>query len=232
MPRPDPAAKVLRVQSGAVFVSDIFREIDEELRRDNFLKLWQRYGKYVVALAVALVAATAVAAGWREYQSRQRQAEGVRYAAALDLAEHGKDKEAVDAFAAVAADAHGGRGVLARFEEAALKAKTGDAAGAAATYDSVAKDGSVDPTYRDLATLMSARLTLNQDPKDAVRRLEKLTDAGNPWHPSALELTALAELKAGDKAGARATYQRIADDLTAPEGLRARAAEMVAVLAQ
>ncbi len=213
-------------------MSDIFREIDEELRRDNFLKLWQRYGKYVIVAAVVLVAATAVAAGWREYLSRQRQAEGVRYAAALDLARQGKDQEAAGAFAGIAQNSNAGRAVLARLEEAALKAKAGDQPGALALYQSIANDGAADQAYRDLANLLAARLELDKDPKDAAARLAPLTDAGNPWHASALELTAIAALDQGDKTKARATYQRLADDLAAPQGVRARAAEMVAALGQ
>jgi hypothetical protein len=213
-------------------VSDIFREIDEELRRDNFFKLWQRYGKYVVALAVVVVAATALIVGWREYQSRERQAEGVRYAAALDLARQGKDKDAADAFAAMAESGKGGRAVLARLEEAALRAKSGDSDGARTLYDEVAKNGAAEQTYRDLAALLAARLMLDKDPKAAEQRLLPLTDANSPWHATALELTAIAALKEGDKTAARATYQRLADDLGAPQGLRARAAEMVTALAQ
>jgi hypothetical protein len=213
-------------------VSDIFREIDEELRRDNVLKLWQRYGKYVVALAVVAVAATALVVGWRGYQLRQRQAEGVRYAAALDLVQHGKDKDAADAFAAMAQDAMAGRAILARFEEAALDTKSGDSDGAVATYDAIANDGSADRTYRDLATLLAARLELTKNPRAAAERLQPLTDASNPWHATALELSAVASLQEGDKAAARATYQRLADDLAAPQGARARAAEMVAALGQ
>jgi hypothetical protein len=213
-------------------LSDIFREIDEELRRDNFFKLWQRYGKYVVALAVAAVAVTALVVGWREYQSRERQAEGVRYAAALDLARQGKDKDAADAFAAMAQSVKGGRAVLARLEEAALRAKSGDSDGALAIYDAIAQNGAAEQTYRDLANLLAARLLVDKAPKDAEQRLLPLTDANNPWHATALELTAIAALKEGNKTEARATYQRLADDLGAPQGLRARAAEMVAALAQ
>lgn len=212
-------------------MSDIFREIDEELRRENWLKLWQRWGKYIIALAIVLVAVTALAVAWREYQSRQRQAEGVRYTAALDLVRQGKDKDAADAFAAMG-QGSGGRAVLARFEEAALRAKTGDRDGALATYDAIAKDGALDATYHDLATLLGARLVVDKDPKDAVQRLAPLTDDKNPWHASALELTAIADLKQGNTDEARKTYQRLADDLGAPQGLRARAAEMVAALGQ
>ncbi|MGH7087462.1 MAG: tetratricopeptide repeat protein [Stellaceae bacterium] len=212
-------------------MSDIFREIDEELRRENWAQLWHRFGKYIVALAVAIVVAAALAVGWRQYEAGQHAAEGVRYAAALDLARQGKDKEAEAAFNAVAQNSASGRAVLARFEEAGLKAKTGDRDGAEALYDTIAQDGSADATYRDLATLLAARLQVDKDPKAAVEALKPLTQPSNAYRATALELTAIAELKEGDAKAARATYRHLADDATVPSGARARAAEMVAALA-
>jgi hypothetical protein len=214
-------------------VSDIFQEIDEELRRENFAKLWARYGKYVIVLAVVLVLATAGVVQWRHYQQHQREAEGARYVGALNLAQQGKDKDAADAFAALARDSGGGRATLARLQEAALKARAGDTAGAIAAYDALANDGSAEPVFRDVATLLAAQYGLKDgEPKAIIAKLAPLTGADNPWHPSALELTALAQLKAGDRTAARATYQRLADDLTAPQGLRARATEMLTALAE
>ena len=210
-------------------MSDIFQEIDEELRRENFAKLWQRYGSYLVAVAVLIIVAVAAVVGWRAYQLRVHQAEGERYALALDLARQGKDKEAADVFAEVSRQARGGHAMLARFEEAALKEKGGDTKGAIAIYDALIADGSVDTAYRDLARLMAAQDELKVGDSQAVlARVAPLTSATNPWHPTALELTALAQLKAGNTAEARAVYQRIADDLAAPQGLRARAAEILA----
>jgi len=211
------------------FVSDIFQEIDEELRRENFAKLWQRYGVYLVGLAVLIVVAVAAVVGWRAYQQRVHEAEGERYALALDLARQGKDKEASEVFAEVSREGRGGHAMLARFEEAALKSKAGDSTGAIALYDALSADGSLEPAYRDLARLMAAQDELKDgDPRAVITRLAPLTSAGNPWHPTALELTALAQLKAGNVPEARATYQRIADDLQAPQSLRARAAEILA----
>jgi hypothetical protein len=212
-------------------LSDIFREIDEELRRDNIAKLWERYGAYIIGLAILVVVATAAVVGWREYRGRELRAEGGRYAAAVDLARTGQDEKAVQAFAGLARDASGGHALLARFEEAALKAKQGDAGGAVAIYDALANDSSIDASYRDLATILSAMNGLAAtDPKSTVERLAPLTASGQPWRAAALEVTALAKLKAGDHDGAVAAYKQVADDAAAPQGSRARAAEMVAAL--
>ena len=83
-----------------------------------------------------------------------------------------------------------------------------------------------------LAVLLSVTHGLPEsDPKIAIERLQRLTESGNPWRASALELTAAAKLKAGDRNGALDIYKALADDLTAPQKLRARAAEMAAALA-
>jgi hypothetical protein len=213
-------------------VSDIFKEIDEELRRENFAKLWNRYGYYVIAFLVAVVIVTGVTVAWRQYQAQQLASEGERYQVALDLLHQNKIQEASAAFAALA-QTSAQRAVLARFEAAAILARGGDAPGAVARYEAIAADASVDPPFRDLATILAAQHGLSRgDPKQIVARLEPMATAAGPWHPSALELTALAQLKAGDKKAARATYQRLADDLSAPQGMRTRAAEMTAALAQ
>jgi hypothetical protein len=72
---------------------------------------------------------------------------------------------------------------------------------------------------------------LDSDPQATITRLEPLTASGKPWRASALELTAAARLKLGDKTAALEIYKKLADDLAAPEGVRARAAEMAAALA-
>jgi len=213
-------------------LSDIFREIDEELRRDNLAQLWKKYGNYVIGLAVLIVIATAAVVGWRSYQDKQREAQGAQYASALDLARQGKDADAVAAFASLAQSSDAGRAVLARFEEAASKVNTGDTAGAIAAYDQLAGDRSIDASFRDVATLLSGRYTLDKgDPQTAIAKLQPLTAPTNPWHGLALELTALAELKAGDKAKALKDFDALGKDTTAPQAVRQRATAMAEALA-
>jgi hypothetical protein len=212
-------------------LSDIFHEIDEELRRENLQKLWTKYRLHILVLIILVLVLTAGFAGWRQFQQRQRDAESARYAAALELAEKGNYLQAADAFGAIARSGGNGQALLARFEEAALRSTKDKPAGIAA-YKAIAGDKSVDSIYRDLATLLAATYEIDAgDGKAVIDELAPMTGDGNPWHFAALELTAIARLQSGDKAAARDIYKRLADDLKAPEDQRVRAAETVAALA-
>ena len=159
-------------------MSDIFREIEEELRRDNLLKLWARYRWYIVGVVgVALLIAGGIVA-WRDYQVSQRRAEAARYAGAQSLARTGKEADAAKLFAGLA-QAGGGYGVLAVFEQAELMARSGDRNGAAQAYDRIAASSELDRELRDLATLLSVMQGLpDQDPKAAIDRLQPLLAQG------------------------------------------------------
>ena len=212
-------------------MSDIFREIDEELRRDNLLKLWSRYGRYIIAVAVFAVVVAGGIVAWRDHQLSERLAQSARYAGALTLARDGKEADAVKVFAAVAREG-GGYARLASFEEAALLAKSGDREAAAAAYDRIAAASQFGPDLRGLAVLLSVLQRMPEaDPQAMIDRLAPLAASGNPWRPSALELTALARLKLQDKAGALDLFKSLADDPATPQSLRARAAEMATALA-
>jgi hypothetical protein len=154
----------------------------------------------------------------------------MRYSSALSLVREGKDADAAKVFAAVAQEG-GGYATLARFEEAELLAKSGDRKAAAAAYERIAAASGIDPVFRDLATLLSIMQgTSGQDVQSVIARLTPMTSPGNPWRSTALELTAAARLQAADKTGALEAYRSLADDLTAPQGVRARAAEIAAAL--
>ena len=211
-------------------MSDIFREIDEELRRDNFRKLWSRYGRYVIAAAVFVLVVAGAIVAWRDHLLSERRAQSTRYASALALANEGKEADAAKVFAAIAQEG-GGYAVLASFEEAAELAKLGDRKAAIAIYDRIAAASELDSSFRELAVLLSVMQSLPEsDPQSTIERLASLTASGNSWRPTALELTAIARFSSGDRSGALDLYKSLADDPTAPPGLRARAAEMAAAL--
>jgi hypothetical protein len=81
---------------------------------------------------------------------------------------------------------------------------------------------------RDLASLLWAQHQLDQgDPALLEARLKPLAAPGNPWHTLADEQLALLDLRLGKRDQARATFQRLATDTTAPSGVRGRASGLL-----
>ena len=46
-------------------MSELFDEVDEDVRRDQLKKLWDQYSIYIIAGALLIIAAVG---GWRGYQ--------------------------------------------------------------------------------------------------------------------------------------------------------------------
>lgn len=212
-------------------MADIFQEVDEEVRRDQAQKYWKKYGRHMIAGLVALVLGTAAYVGWKEYDKRQSIQDSEAFLAALSLIEAGKADEARDRLAALVGDAGAGYAMLAKFRAAALLGQSGDLRGAAESFDAIARDGGVDPLYARLADLYYVLYMIESgDPQVLAKRLEPLLAEDSAWRYSARELSAVLAIRMGDTKRAQNEYTRLADDTTAPPGIRARAAEMLRAL--
>ncbi|HEX9466470.1 MAG TPA: tetratricopeptide repeat protein [Alphaproteobacteria bacterium] len=213
-------------------MSDIFTEVDEDLRRERALKLWKQYGNYVIAGAVVVVAATAGYVAWEDYSRKQAETAAAQYVAALDEAKTGKAADATKALESIARAGGAGYSLLARLEEAGMKVAAGDMAGAVAIYRQVAADSGIDREIRDAAALLAALDSVDTAAaEDLDKEVASLAASTSPWRYLAWEVQALAAAKAGKMDDARKLYSRISDDPEAPAGVRARAAEMLAALA-
>jgi len=211
-------------------VSDIFQEVDEEVRREQLKKLWERWGNYLVALAVVVVLGIGGWRAWQWWEMKKAQQVGAAFESAMSLADSGKHDEAEAAFAKVAADSPSGYRTLARFREAAELAVR-DRAAAVKAYDALAADGRMGRTLQDLAAVRAALLLVDTAPLSEIQtRLEPLTGADRPFRHSARELIALAAWRANDVATARRWFDMILTDAETPSGTRSRI-EMLTALA-
>jgi hypothetical protein len=216
---------------GSDHSDEFIREVDEAVRQDRWLKLWKHYGAYVIGAAVAVVVGTAAGVAWRAYQDSQRQAEAEQYMAASDLLRQDRPTEAAEAFRALARETGSGYGVLARLQAAHALGQAGDAAGKVGMLDQLAEDDAAAPLYRQLGELLAAQEEFaDASPDNLTSQLDKLSAADSPWRYSALELRALAQLRAGDTAAARETLASLVDDPRTPPNLSRRAAELLASL--
>ncbi len=211
---------------------ELFREVDEEVRQEQYVKLWKQYGVYAVGAVVAIIVITVGVVLWLDAQQSARDADGEELLAAISASQERPD-EALDGLAALSEEGTPGYRLLARLREGALLAQTGDVPNAVAVYDALADDSKQDDIYRDLAKILAVSHGMSiMDLSEVENRLTPLVADDNPWRHSARELLATAAMASGDRAAATEAFQDLVDDLNAPSGIRARAAEMLAILAQ
>jgi hypothetical protein len=213
-------------------VSDIFQEVDEEVRREQLKKLWDKYQNYIVAGVVLILAAVG---GWRGYdwwQAKKAAEFGAAFEAAATLGEENKHSEAEAAFAKIATDGTAGYRNLARLRAAAELAVQ-DPKNAVAAYERIAGDSSVGQVLQDLAGLRAGALLIDQGAFDIARaRLEPLSGPERTFRHSARELLALAAWRSGDTAGARRWFDLILTDAQTPAATRGRVEMLIALVGE
>lgn len=211
----------------------LIKEVDEDLRQDELNRLWTKHGGLLTAGVVALVLAVAGWQGWQGWDAKQRQTASSRYSETAVLAEQGKRGEAAEVLGKLAAEGPKGYRLLAELRRADMAQQAGDFAGAAALYSKIAADSSVDKVYRDMSAIRAAYLVLDGGDAAAIEKsVEPLAAEASSWRHSAREILALIALKRGDASRAAELFAKIAEDAAAPQGLRTRAAEMLAATGQ
>lgn len=218
------------------------REVDEGVRRDQVLSLWQRYGKIGIALVILFLGAVGGGLWWREEQVRRAGVAGEELLQAIDKLGVGDVKAARPLLDRLAKDGPGGYRPLAQMMMAADAVTTAtanatdknvanpagnDNARAIRLLDAIAADTQQSQPLRDAALIKSVRLGYDSLPPAAIiTRLKDLSVPGNPWFGIAGEMTALAHLKAGAPEKAKPLLTAIVRDETNPASLRGRVAQL------
>ena len=211
-------------------MSELFDEVDEEVRREQLKKLWERYSIFIIAGALLIIAGVG---GWRGYQyleAKKAAVAGEAFDKAIELSEANKHSEAEAAFNDLAAKAPWGYRTLARLR-AAGEAAGRDPKAAAKMYDDIAADSSVGAEQRDLARINAAGLLVDTASySEMLQRLESSTGPEATFRHTARETLALSAWRANDTASARKWLDMIANDGETPPSLRSRAEAMQALL--
>jgi hypothetical protein len=211
-------------------VSELFDEVDEDLRREQLKKLWERYSIYIIAGAILIIAAVG---GWRGYQyleAKKAAEAGAAFDKASELSEQNKHAEAEAAFTDLAAKAPSGYRMMARLRAAAELAQR-DPQAAVKLYDDMSADRSIGGPEQDLAKVRAAALLLETTGyPNMLQRLEPATAPGATFRHTARELLALSAWRANDASAARQWLDMIANDGDTPPSLRSRAEALQALL--
>lgn len=202
-------------------MSDIFHEVDEDVRRDKAAEFWRRYQTPIFVVAFLIVAATGA---WSYYQDKRLKAAetaNARYVAAVALADEGKNAEAAAAFDAMVKDAPKGYAALARIRAAEARP---DKAQALAELTAIGEDPNVEKLTQEIALLRAALIVLESDDRQKLESaLGPLMVSKGAFRFSAQEWNGLDALFNDDYDEAERVFEQVLNDRDAPQSMRQRA---------
>lgn len=205
-------------------MDELISEIKEEVRRDQLIEIWNKFGNYIVGIILAALIGTGGYLFWNYQTEKQRYNEATQYEEALRLIKNEQKKEAEDKLTKLIATSSVGYKTLASFELAKLKA--GDIKESEEIYQSMVNVAKIPQVYRQLASYKSMVTKVNNDQKIDLEAELKSMAHKSPWLPSFIELQAIVYLKAGQDQNAHNLFVQLSQIKDTPPGLHIRAIAM------
>ncbi len=207
------------------------REVDENLRRDQMRDVARSYGKWIVAAVILFLAAVGGYLYWQNRQESQAIADSEAMSAALDKVTDGNVQGGDAELQPLAESSNDVVRASALLTRATLATRRNDRKAAIHLYKQVAADEGLAQPCRDLAIVRQTMLEFDQlKPDEVIARMAPLAKPGSPFFGTSGELTGMAMLAKGDRAGAGQLFARIAADKQVPESLRSRAVQIAGSL--
>ncbi|GAB5467201.1 MAG: tetratricopeptide repeat protein [Rhodospirillales bacterium] len=210
-------------------MSDVFREVEEDLRKEKFKSLAKRFGPYIAVVVILVIALVGGYSAYEDWQIESREEAGAAFAEALAQVREGEAESALDVLDKEATSGDGGFQILAAFAAAQVRAETGEIAPAVDGWRALAADSSAGQPLQDVARLLAVMHAMDdgEAASDLESELAPLAGSDRPLSYLARELTALLALRQGDVARARDLLTELSEDPQSPVGLRGRASQLL-----
>jgi hypothetical protein len=207
-------------------VTDLFEEVEEQIRQDRYVTFFKKYGLWLAAGFALIIAGMSAGLAWRHYDTKADRARSEAFSAIQDLRSQGQLDQAKAALETFEGRNDGVYRALVPMLEGAILVDQGDLQGALAAYDRAAA-AAKDPLVRDSARLRAAYIVADtQDFAAVEQRVTPLLETAGPLRAMARELLAIEAWEAGDTERARGLFDEIALDLNSPDDVRQRAEAM------
>ncbi len=191
-------------------MSELLREIQEDIQREKWLVLWQRFGRTIIGMSVAVVVGVAAAQGWNAYKHANSEAYTTKILEAVRTPD-------AKAFAGVAKETTGVHAGIARLIEAQL----------------LMADGKREDAKKILVYL--AAESTKAMPNELARALladeKSIGKSTNTSFPAtALERSGWAAIEAGSLDAAGRAFSALIALENAPESMKERAKSALAYI--
>ena len=208
-----------------------FREVDDAVRADRLQSFVERFGKPIVALVVVGLLALGGWLYWNHHKQSVANDHGRQFSAAIDAMGENRPRAAAQQAEKLVTDGSPNYRLLSLMVQGYAAESGNDAKTAIARFGAAAGTTDADELLRHVALIRQTVTEFDTlPPATVIDRLKGIVAANGPAFPPAAELTALAQIKAGNTSAAATLYQRIVDSRYTGESMKKRAQQMVSGL--
>lgn len=212
-------------------MSDLLDELKEDLFREKYLLIWQKFGNYIIGAALAALVLTALGVAGMEYMNAKYDT----YNDKLFAANNAPKAEAISKYDDLIATGNSTYRAIAGMRKAALLLEDSKNAEALIAYKKVISDFSAPQEFRDIAKLIyvviSNNITLDNKDVEAKLFLEDSMSDKSIFKYSAMEVDAFQQLSENNYTKAKDIFNSLANNAKTPTGIKSRAAEMLDAIA-
>ena len=208
---------------------EFIREVDEDIREEQRIKLWKKVLPYVVSVSLGIVIFTSGFVFWENYTKKNNQKLGDDFTAAVQLAKEEDIDAALIALDSIVDKGSDGYATIAKMKKASLLIENGNIEKGLDIYLDLEKNA-IDQSFRDIATILFVINSMDKSDPEILLEKVKPLEASNIWKSSALELKAFIFLKKNDKKSAKETFKNILEMKSSPSSLSKRARNMIEFL--
>ncbi len=203
--------------------------IEEEIRNENWQRLWNKYGKLITYASCVIIAGVGIYGMWQKQDLSDREAISSRYTLVQSAIMSGNQNAALSQIRELSNVSKKDYATLSKFEYAAILREKGQKE-ALSEYKAIFEDKSVTEMFKDLAyifyvnssiDLLSAKdlgLVIDGFIKDLKEKY-----IGKTWDLFAKETLAFCYMKQGDNDLAKTALESLAKTTGITEGMAERA---------
>lgn len=208
------------------YTDAFIREVDEDVKNDNFKVLWEKYGAYIVAFVVIAVTAAVCFDRVKAWQVERNQIRTENYMAAAQLKEN--PDETIAALQQINSENNGIFSDFAKLQIANILFTQNKNDEALTTLQSIIDDKDADRAVKNIALIKLASYKVDTASRAEMEQLlQPVLQNNGSWTPLASDLLAMAAIREGDIETAKQIYSDILKVKDLPEGFKTKVQDML-----
>ena len=213
-------------------MSDVFQEVDEDIRQERYKTIWKRYRYYFISIIMVLIIAVATNALLRHENFKKVNERSDKFFNAVSISNSNSDEalKLLNEFSKTELKSSQYNVVLSLFIEAAINREKQDFSAALNVYSQIAKMENIDIFYIDYANLCAAETLISSgDIEAAIIMLEMLIKNNSPLLLIAKEYLGYVEISKGNYEKSKTLFEEIYEDASSSQEMINRVKEVLSV---